>query len=122
MSLRFFSIGAGLLALSACDGEQSEPPVGIVPVAEAQELFIRHCAICHGIGGGGNGLRRKSLQEKPPDFRALRWRSTATPQTVRDAIRDGVPGTDMPAWKSLTDAQIAGLAQYVLSLGPANRK
>jgi hypothetical protein len=32
-------------------------------------------------------------------------------------IREGRPGSDMPAWKSLEAAEVAGLAEYVLWLG-----
>ena len=103
-----------LLALSACEAEPP-PAAGIAP-AEARSLFVQHCAICHGESGDGHGPRRRSLHAKPPDFRQASWRRGATDEGVRETIREGRPGTDMPAWRTLSDAEIAGLATYVLGL------
>jgi hypothetical protein len=41
-----------------------------------------------------------------------------TPEHVFRSIRDGVPGTAMPAWRALGDDSLANLTAYVLTLGP----
>jgi len=110
------------LALSACERGAPTPPEGGAPPvsrAEAAVLFARHCAICHGDKGDGQGPRRASLFRKPPDFRSPGWREGKSASKLRDVIRHGIPGSDMPAWPSLEPAQIAGLADYVLGLGSA---
>ena len=109
--------GVTLLALLACDGGGGVPPVDAIPRDQARRLYVDRCAICHGVAGDGQGPRRGSLHATPQDFRQLVWRRSATLDGVRDAIRDGRPGTDMPAWKALGEAEIAGLAEYVLSIG-----
>jgi len=90
--------------------------VDSVSRAEAAALFLGHCAICHGAHGDGFGPRRASLYEKPPDFRSPVWRQARTSAQLRAVIREGVPGSDMPPWKRLGEAAIAGLADYVLEL------
>jgi high-affinity iron transporter len=101
------------LALSACEpGPErgSETPDPAVAVA----LFAEHCSICHAEDGSGEGLRRRSLYVKPPDFRRVSWRRQRTLESVRDAIREGKPGTDMPAWKQLDESETTALAFHVL--------
>lgn len=106
-----------LCAFSACDA--GPPQVSAIPPAEARALFLEHCAICHGADGSGHGPRRGSLHRKPPDLRRPALRRARTPAELRDVIRDGVPGSDMPAWRVLGDEEIAGLAAYVASLSDA---
>lgn len=107
--------GLTLLALLACEGGDAAPSVEAIPREQARRLYIDHCAICHGIAGDGLGPRHRSLHMRPPDFRRAAWRREATRGGALAAIRDGRPGTDMPAWKTLTGSEIAGLADYVLS-------
>jgi mono/diheme cytochrome c family protein len=100
-----------LLALSAC--ERPETAVATVSPARAEALYLQSCAICHGVAGNGRGPRRGSLYRKPPDFRDTVWQRGRSAAELRSAIREGRPGTDMPAWKNLDAAEVAGLAVYV---------
>lgn len=103
-----------LLALSGCDAGRDRPAAQAIAPAQARSLYLEKCAICHGEGGDGRGPRRGSLHVKPPDFRQPAWRSDATFASARTAISEGRPNTDMPAWRTLSDAEVAGLAEYVL--------
>jgi len=87
----------------------------------AQPLYRQACAPCHGIGGDGRGPAAAGLHPKPHDFTTgmYKFRTTPLGTTPTDAdlvrtIREGIPGTAMPAWKHLlsTSQQIA-LAQYL---------
>jgi mono/diheme cytochrome c family protein len=109
------------LALSGCDGSV-EPGAVTIPAEDAAALFERHCAICHADDGSGHGLRRRSLHRKPPDFRRPSWRSEQSLASVRRAIREGKPVSDMPAWTQLDEAEITGLARYVLDFGREDRR
>jgi high-affinity iron transporter len=105
------------LAFWGCEPQAPGPPaVAGVPPPEAARLFLEHCAICHGARGDGFGPRRPSLFNKPPDFREPTWASERSAGNVRALIREGVPGSDMPAWKRLGESAITGLADYVLNL------
>jgi mono/diheme cytochrome c family protein len=119
-----WSLGAILaLLLSGCEpmDRPSHTPRA-VPRAEAAALFARHCSICHGEHGDGQGPRRGSLHDKPPNFRLSGWQVGTTLSDIRQSIRHGRPGTDMPAWKTLSDEEIAGLAEYVVWLGTAQAR
>jgi len=103
------------LVLSAC--EAGEGAVPAISRARAEAVYRERCAICHGEAGDGRGPRRGSLYRKPPDFRQPAWRHGKSLAEVRQVIREGRPGSDMPAWKSLDAEEIAGLAEYVLAFG-----
>ncbi len=113
--MRWLTRGILLLAFSACDA--GEPAVVAVSPAAARALYVESCAICHGDRGDGQGPRRRSLFRKPPDFTRQAWRQDKSLEELRSLIREGRPGSDMPAWKSLDDAEIAGLAVYVYEIG-----
>jgi len=112
------------LALWGCEPGGSSPgdaAVASIGRERAEALFQRECAICHGARGDGHGPRRGSLFNKPPDFRQPSWRKGRSLERIRASIRNGIPGSDMPAWKSLSDAEVAGLAEFVSGLSAPAR-
>ncbi len=104
-------------------GQQPAQP----PAADVQQIFLANCATCHGPGGQGDGPASYLLFPKPRDFTAGLYRFKSTfndaPPTNADlerSIRNGIARTAMPAFGSvLSDAQIASLVDYVLSLNTA---
>lgn len=86
-----------------------------------QRLYRQACAPCHGIGGDGQGPAASGLHPKPHDFTTGMYKFRTTPMGAMptDAdlvrtIREGIPGTAMPAWKHLLSAsQQMALAQYL---------
>lgn len=71
------------------------------------------CRLCHGISGNGLGTLVRELSPSPRNF--------ACSQTMKDIpdgqlfwiIRNGSPGTAMPAFKNLDDDQIWQLIHYI---------
>ena len=68
-------------------------------LAEADEHFVEHCGICHGIDGRGDTLIGKNLYPRVPDM------SAADTQQLSDGelyyiIYNGIRLTGMPAWGS----------------------
>jgi mono/diheme cytochrome c family protein len=68
-------------------------------IAEADEHFVEHCGMCHGIDGRGDTLIGKNLYPKVPDM------SAADTQQLSDGelyyiIYNGIRLTGMPAWGS----------------------
>jgi cytochrome c oxidase cbb3-type subunit II len=108
-----------MIAFSGCrtDSHVSE---GTLRSAEARargkRLFVEHCALCHGENADGHGQRSEGLTGRPADFTSPVWRASATPDGVFVVIREGKPGTSMPAWRSLDDRDLADLTTYVLSV------
>jgi len=84
--------------------------------ARGKELFVEHCALCHGENADGRGQRSEGLVGRPADFTSAGWRSSATPDGVFTVIREGKPGTSMPAWRSLDERDVVALTSYVLSV------
>lgn len=76
-------------------------------------LFVAHCAICHGERANGRG-RRSNLSVKAADSIDPRWRAQMSPRRVFCAVREGIRGTPMPAWKFLTTDHIWDLVACVL--------
>ncbi len=106
-------------ALMAIAGESmAEPAIG----TDAQSLYGAKCAVCHGDDGRGDGDAAYLLQPKPRDFRAGEFRIVSTKNQVPNeadlvrTITKGLPGTAMPPWPQLSNAQKQGLAKYILGL------
>lgn len=127
---------AGVLVISlgflGCSNPDRDLPAAYrrltVPVAhlqsgqarqEGRQLFLQHCALCHGVNADGHGVRREGLSANPPpDFTNWAWQQKMTPRHIFFAIREGVPGTAMPKWKATLDVrQTWDLVAYVRSVG-----
>lgn len=68
-------------------------------IAEADEHFVEHCSICHGIDGRGDTTIGRNLYPKSPDM------SQGDTQQLADGelyyiISNGIRLTGMPAWGS----------------------
>ncbi|MGH9881880.1 MAG: c-type cytochrome [Pyrinomonadaceae bacterium] len=68
-------------------------------MAEADEHFVEHCSICHGIDGRGDTTIGRNLYPKVPDM------TQAQTQELSDGelyyiIFNGIRLTGMPAWGS----------------------
>jgi mono/diheme cytochrome c family protein len=81
-------------------------------------LYQRYCAICHGVRGDGQGMRASAFSTPPRDFTNEAWRQSTSPRRVYRAVRDGIPGSPMPAWRPLGDDSLIDLTAYVLSIRP----
>jgi len=78
------------------------------------QTFQTLCARCHGEKGAGNGPNATYLDPVPRDLTRAEFMSTKPQARLVSSIHDGVAGTSMPPWrKSLTDAQIQGVLDYV---------
>jgi mono/diheme cytochrome c family protein len=101
-----------------------EPPAGFALKGDARRgapLFAKHCAICHGEGGHGDGRMAKSLKAKPRDFTDAERMAGISDWEVYLAIRDGGQAVGLSpvmfGWsRSLSDQQIHDLAAFVRTL------
>jgi mono/diheme cytochrome c family protein len=79
-------------------------------VQRGLELYARHCAICHGTEGRGDGPAAYLLSPKPRDFARGEFRLVTTRNGVpadEDLLRvleKGMPGSAMPPWDRLPEA------------------
>jgi cytochrome c oxidase cbb3-type subunit 3 len=87
---------------------KENPHTSPADVKRGQQLFLGHCAPCHGPKGeGGRGpfLARPRLRRAPDDEALFRL------------IRDGIPGTEMPAAWVMISKEIWQVAAYLRTLG-----
>jgi mono/diheme cytochrome c family protein len=77
-------------------------------------LYAGNCATCHGLKGDGNGPRAYFIFPKPRNFIAEQTRRTIDRERLLAAVRSGVQGREMPAWRHVfTESQIADVSEYV---------
>ena len=95
-------------------------PVGSVQLKEGSGLYREHCVQCHGISGDGRGPTSEFLNPYPRDFRLGKFKFKSTPlrrpptdEDLTNIIRHGIPGTAMPAFRSLGPKEVASLIDYV---------
>jgi cytochrome c oxidase cbb3-type subunit III len=81
---------------------------------QGETIFQQNCAFCHGADGTGRNWIGSFLEPHPRDLTAPAFMSGMTRERLAGVIREGLPNTSMPAWKSvLTDAQIQALIAYI---------
>jgi mono/diheme cytochrome c family protein len=87
----------------------------LIDVQRGKEIYEARCVSCHGVQGRGDGPDAASLRPPPADMRA--HVPYHPDEDLAAFIRDGIPGTAMPAYRDqLTDQQILQLIAYVRDL------
>jgi len=111
------------LVLCAADGiwlakvpnkdRQKQNPYHAQPdaIAAGRNLFLDHCAYCHGEKAEGRG--------KKPSLRSFTVQQGASEGELHWLLVNGNLGRGMPSWSKLPDAQRWQLVVYIKSLGMA---
>ena len=82
------------------------------PVEDGKALYRSNCAFCHGLtGGGGRG----------PALAQGNFVHGSTAAEIRRVIREGVPGTNMPAFRMAAD-ELDHLVAFIQSFTGAGVK
>lgn len=98
-----------------------------IPRGNAQRgvaLYMANCSTCHGVEGKGNGPRAYFIFPRPRDFTSAEARAKLDSTTLFNAVKEGVPGKEMPAWgRVFSHQQIADVSAFVTRsfLHPATR-
>lgn len=80
---------------------------------EGERLFQANCAFCHGADGTGRNWIGQFMEPKARDLTQYTRRAMPAARLVH-TIRDGLPGTSMPAWRDVfTPRQTEAVAAYV---------
>ena len=83
--------------------------------ARGTQLYMQHCATCHGLTGNGDGPGGAGLVPAPAKLAEHEY-STAR---LSAALWHGVAGSAMPAWRDYSAADRAALAAAVQALSAA---
>lgn len=88
---------------------------GLSPTEKRGEtLFQANCAFCHGATGTGRNWIGSFMEPHPRDLTDSKFMQNMTRQRLAHTIREGLPNTSMPAWKSvLKDDEIQAIIAYV---------
>lgn len=94
--------------------------VGTDEQGRARGLYREHCAHCHGVTGDGLGPTAAFLNPYPRDYRLGKFKFKSTPlgskpthADLTKIIKEGIPGTAMPAFLLLPENEIEALVDYV---------
>ncbi|MFL5803186.1 MAG: c-type cytochrome [Roseiflexaceae bacterium] len=89
-------------------------------IQAGQLLYQTNCVACHGAAGRGDGPTAVGLNPRPADFTQHMVPGKHTDGQVFLWIKDGFPGTAMPAWSTrLSEEQIWQLVTYLRTFGQA---
>lgn len=90
--------------------------------ATGPQLYVQHCAACHGERGDGQGLASPYLFPKPRNFRLGKFKLVSTgnlaPSSadLENVLHRGMPGSSMPPWPKLSDEERKLLIAHVINL------
>ena len=80
-------------------------PLAAFPQEKGKAVYDQWCSSCHGEKGDGKGPAADFVWPKPRDFTkgTYKFKSTGSGEPPLDSdiirtIREGNPGTSMPAW------------------------
>jgi high-affinity iron transporter len=85
-------------------------------VAEGEGIFAQRCAQCHGILGNGDATLTRNLSRLPPEIGSFGWQAERTDAQLTSVVRDGMPGSPMPASRDLSPAQLQSVVAYLRTL------
>jgi cytochrome c oxidase cbb3-type subunit 3 len=81
---------------------------------QGEKLFQGNCAFCHGADGTGKNWIGTFMEPHARDLTNHEFMRTMSRTQLKRTIEEGLPGTSMPAWKSvLTPSQIEAIIAYV---------
>jgi cytochrome c oxidase cbb3-type subunit 3 len=90
-------------------------PSGLSPQALAgRPLYQDNCAFCHAADGTGRNWIGSFLEPRPRDFTDPAFELGDDTNAMQQRILHGIPGTSMPAWKDVLDADaIDAIVAYI---------
>jgi len=79
-----------------------------------EQLFQQNCAFCHAADGTARNWIGSFMEPHPRDLTSSSAMAGMTRSRLSKVIHEGLPGTSMPAWKSvLSEQQVEDVIAYV---------
>lgn len=96
---------------------EAPPPAPAPPARSGSQVYLEHCATCHGVSGDGKG---ETVLDRPArSFLDGGFSFGNTVEAVFRTVTNGIGGTPMPGFKTtLSDAERRAVAAHVVGLGP----
>ncbi|HZW12628.1 MAG TPA: c-type cytochrome [Noviherbaspirillum sp.] len=88
---------------------------GLTPQEKRGEnLYQQNCAFCHAADGTGRNWIGTFLEPHPRDLTSPDFMAHVTRERLAGVIKEGLPGTSMPAWKSvMNESDIQAVISYI---------
>ena len=87
---------------------------------QGRAVYMKNCMHCHGVSGDGAGPTAQYLYPRPRDYRLGKFKFTSTlaaEKVSRDdlhrIVKYGIPGTYMPSFLLLGEAETKSVVEYV---------
>lgn len=81
---------------------------------QGEQLYQMNCAFCHAGNGTSRNWIGSFLEPHPRDLTSPQFMAGMTSERLAHVIREGLPETSMPAWKSvLTNEEISAVIAYI---------
>jgi high-affinity iron transporter len=87
-----------------------------VDAAHGEGLYGQSCASCHGMNGRGDGDLARELSKLPPAIGTFAWQAQRSDSEMAVVIRNGVPGSPMPAMRFITPTEEQEIVAYLRSV------
>ena len=82
---------------------------------QGEKLFVDNCIFCHGFDGKGKNWIGSFIEPHPRDLSDEVFLSKNNITSIAEKISSGVPGSAMPAWKTvLSKDEIESIARYLI--------
>lgn len=113
-----------IVAVQGPVGDQSAKMKALLASTPAQisagkTLYQVNCATCHGPEGKGDGAAAAALTPKPRNFTTSdSWKNGRAPSQIYKTLTEGVAGSAMASFATLSVEDRWALVHYVDSLGP----
>jgi mono/diheme cytochrome c family protein/uncharacterized membrane protein len=112
--------GRCLVLICALAGLLAYPGLGTTGNSAGRELFVLHCAKCHGADGKGTSAR--AVEPEIPDFTSASWHAKRSDSILLASIVHG-KGKGMPAFgERIQEDQARALMSHVRSLNSGKGK
>jgi len=107
------------------------PGADLKPSASpGEKVFAKHCAVCHGPDGKGNGPAAPSMKPRPRDFTTgeYKYKTTAAGAPPTDAdlvqvVKQGLTASGMPYFSDvLSDDEIRDVVEHIKRLAGLDSK
>mgnify|MGYP003394248265 CR=1 FL=1 len=105
-------------AVGMNDIKAFEANMGADVLSKGKTLFAQNCASCHGAEGAGDGPAGAALNPKPHNFKnpTAPWKNGGSAKAMYITLAEGVKGSGMAAYPSLSVEDRWALVHYVRSI------
>ena len=97
-------------ALHPATGEVSTIPASVL--TQGAVIYAKNCISCHGAQGEGNGVNSTLHLPRPENFTLIQ----PDAKRITQVLDNGIPGTSMPPWPSLTPMDKQAVSAFVRTL------